>query len=102
MTTSSTTASSTSGPRAAALPERPVKLVCQQLWKVFGAPADRLAKDKRAFSGTREAVLADLPSRGGMPAVIDASFEVGTGEIFVIMGLSGSGKSTMVRCLSRL
>ena len=83
-------------------PDRPVKLACQQLWKVFGTPADRLSKDKRAFSGTRDSVLADLRGHGAMPAVIDASFEVRTGEIFVIMGLSGSGKSTMVRCLSRL
>lgn len=30
------------------------------------------------------------------------SFDVHAGEIFVIMGLSGSGKSTIVRCLSRL
>ena len=37
-----------------------------------------------------------------MPAVCDVSFEVDRGEIFVIMGLSGSGKSTVVRCLSRL
>jgi glycine betaine/proline transport system ATP-binding protein len=90
----------TSGQAAAT--ERPVKLSCQQLWKVFGAPADRLAKDKSAFSGSREAALTNLRAQGGMPAVIDASFDVGTGEIFVIMGLSGSGKSTMVRCLSRL
>ena len=31
-----------------------------------------------------------------------SAFDVGVGEIFVIMGLSGSGKSTVVRCLSRL
>ena len=35
-------------------------------------------------------------------ASADVSFDVHEGEIFVIMGLSGSGKSTMVRCLSRL
>jgi len=96
------TAASTTTQRTAVAPERPVKLACQRLWKVFGGPADRLAQDKNAFAGTRASVLADVRSRGGMPAVIDASFEVGTGEIFVIMGLSGSGKSTMVRCLSRL
>ena len=28
--------------------------------------------------------------------------DVHVGEIFVIMGLSGSGKSTIVRCMSRL
>ncbi|MEM7196371.1 MAG: betaine/proline/choline family ABC transporter ATP-binding protein [Pseudomonadota bacterium] len=37
-----------------------------------------------------------------MPAAVDVSFDVHSGEIFVIMGLSGSGKSTVVRCLSRL
>ncbi|MFD2206488.1 ATP-binding cassette domain-containing protein [Kiloniella antarctica] len=37
-----------------------------------------------------------------IPAAIDVSFDVYDGEIFVIMGLSGSGKSTVVRCLSRL
>ena len=39
---------------------------------------------------------------GHIPAVCDVSFDVPEGEIFVIMGLSGSGKSTVVRCLSRL
>ncbi len=34
--------------------------------------------------------------------VQDASFDIQAGEIFVIMGLSGSGKSTMVRMLNRL
>jgi len=104
MTASTQTASTMTAPTRASAPspERPVKLACQHLWKVFGAPADRLAKDPKAFSGERDKVVAGLRSQGGMPAVIDASFEVGTGEIFIIMGLSGSGKSTMVRCLSRL
>lgn len=31
-----------------------------------------------------------------------ASFEIKKGEIFVIMGLSGSGKSSLIRCLNRL
>lgn len=34
--------------------------------------------------------------------VKDASLAIEEGEIFVIMGLSGSGKSTMVRLLNRL
>lgn len=37
-----------------------------------------------------------------VPAVIDASFSVAQGETFMIMGLSGSGKSTIIRCLNRL
>jgi glycine betaine/proline transport system ATP-binding protein len=39
---------------------------------------------------------------GATVGVYDASFEVNEGEIFVIMGLSGSGKSTMIRLLNRL
>ncbi len=35
-------------------------------------------------------------------ALWDVSFKVKKGEVFVLIGLSGSGKSTMVRCLNRL
>lgn len=35
-------------------------------------------------------------------AIDDVSFEVTQGSIFVIIGLSGSGKSTVVRCLNML
>ena len=35
-------------------------------------------------------------------AVNDVSFEVERGKIFVLIGLSGSGKSTVVRCLNLL
>lgn len=38
----------------------------------------------------------------GFKAVSDVSFEVKQGEIFVIMGLSGSGKSTIIRMMNRL
>ena len=34
--------------------------------------------------------------------VNNVSFSVSEGEVFVIMGLSGSGKSTILRCLNRL
>ena len=35
-------------------------------------------------------------------ALQDVSFDVHDGETFVVMGLSGSGKSTIVRCINRL
>ena len=35
-------------------------------------------------------------------ALQDVSFDVYDGETFVVMGLSGSGKSTIVRCINRL
>ena len=39
---------------------------------------------------------------GFVVGIADCSFSVKRGEIFCVMGLSGSGKSTMVRHLSRL
>ncbi len=53
---------------------------------------------KRLKAGESRADVADA----GTAAVIDASFTVNRGEIFVIMGLSGSGKSTIIRMLNGL
>jgi glycine betaine/proline transport system ATP-binding protein len=82
--------------------DRPIKLSCRNLWKVYGPRADRLGRNGAAFADGRDTVCGRLRADGHLPAVIDASFDVHAGEIFVIMGLSGSGKSTIVRCLSRL
>lgn len=38
----------------------------------------------------------------GKPAVADVSFEVNTGEILVLLGTSGSGKTTTLRMINRL
>lgn len=81
---------------------RPIKLSCQNLWKIYGTHSGRLALPGSTFSGERAEVCAKLRSAGHLPAVIDANFDIHAGEIFIIMGLSGSGKSTLVRCLSRL
>lgn len=35
-------------------------------------------------------------------AVKDANFSIKEGEIFVVMGLSGSGKSSLIRCFNKL
>ena len=48
---------------------------------------------------SRDEVLART---GCLVPVRNTSFDVLEGESFVIMGLSGSGKSTVIRCLSRL
>ncbi len=82
--------------------ERPIKLACRNLWKAYGQQADRLRGEAAMFAGERAAIGERLRAAGHVPAVIDANFDIRLGEIFVIMGLSGSGKSTMVRCLSRL
>ena len=38
----------------------------------------------------------------GFKAVNDISLEVKKGEIFGIIGLSGAGKSSLIRCINRL
>ncbi len=43
-----------------------------------------------------------LKETGVTVAVNDASFEVERGKIFVLIGLSGSGKSTVIRCVNML
>jgi len=75
-----------------------VKLSVQNLYKIFGeAP-------KKAFALLEQGKNKDeiFAETGQSVGVKDASFDIYEGEIFVIMGLSGSGKSTMVRMLNRL
>ncbi|WP_235008205.1 quaternary amine ABC transporter ATP-binding protein [Microbacterium timonense] len=68
----------------------------KNLFKVFGRnPRDVV---RRLRAGATRVEVADTASA----AVIDASFTVQPGEIFVIMGLSGSGKSTVIRMLNGL
>lgn len=43
-----------------------------------------------------------LQETGATVALWDVNFKVRRGEIFVIIGLSGSGKSTIVRCFNQL
>ena len=76
--------------------ERPVKLACRHVWKIYGPHPERL------LAGGKTPTLDQIRQSDHVGAVRDVSLEVGEGEIFVIMGLSGSGKSTLVRCLSRL
>ncbi|RRH93635.1 ATP-binding cassette domain-containing protein [Mesorhizobium tamadayense] len=80
--------------------DRKVKLSCRNIWKCYG-PMDSGIYQMRD-TPERASAVAALRSSGCVPAAIDVSFDVHAGEIFVIMGLSGSGKSTVIRCLSRL
>jgi glycine betaine/proline transport system ATP-binding protein len=76
------------------------KISCRNLWKVFGTdPAQFFGETSRMQ--TRERIEA-IRAGGHIAAVSDVSFDVQEGEIFVLMGLSGSGKSTVLRCLSSL
>ena len=41
-------------------------------------------------------------SFGGVPVLTDVNAEIGRGEVISIIGPSGTGKSTFLRCLNRL
>lgn len=82
---------------------RPVVLECRNLWKIYGPdPARFLSSSNGVHTDPATAYSESIASGDHIPAVANVSFEVGRGEIFVIMGLSGSGKSTAIRCLARL
>lgn len=81
------------------MPEKQsVKIAVRGLTKVFGdSPEDALALLRQGESKTNI-----LEKTGQAVGVADATFDVYEGEILVIMGLSGSGKSSLIRCLNRL
>ena len=74
------------------------KLRVEGLYKIFGAQPKKALK--LLSEGLDKEAIHD--KTGMTVGVQDASFTINQGEIFVIMGLSGSGKSTMVRMLNRL
>ncbi|WP_366657500.1 glycine betaine/L-proline ABC transporter ATP-binding protein ProV [Fodinicurvata sp. EGI_FJ10296] len=74
------------------------KLVVKNLYKIFGPHPDR-ARAMLEDGSSKDEIYAET---GATVAVNNASFSVQKGEVFVIMGLSGSGKSTIVRLLNRL
>ena len=82
--------------------ETNIKISCKNLWKIYG-PSGHLPLGSNSSGVAKNKVLEDLVSLDDyVGAVANVSFDIFQGEIFVIMGLSGSGKSTIVRCLSRL
>lgn len=81
---------------------RPVKISCRNVWKVYGDDPGGFFTDGDGKVADADGLLQRIRDGGHITAAADVSFDVHVGEVFVIMGLSGSGKSTMVRCLSRL
>lgn len=70
----------------------------KNLYKVFGK------NPKRAIPMIEKGMSkGDILKKTGLTIAINsASFEINRKETFVVMGLSGSGKSTFIRCLNRL
>ncbi|MCY4483106.1 MAG: glycine betaine/L-proline ABC transporter ATP-binding protein [Spirochaetaceae bacterium] len=68
------------------------------LYKIFGARAKEVLA--RAQSGVgKDEILAETGQTVGLH---DVNLHIKGAETFVVMGLSGSGKSTFVRCVNRL
>jgi glycine betaine/proline transport system ATP-binding protein len=74
------------------------KIRVENLTKIFGRVPHK-AMELLAKGWSKQQILQET---GCTVGVNNVSFEVKTGEIFVIMGLSGSGKSTIIRLLNRL
>ncbi|MGI9351633.1 MAG: quaternary amine ABC transporter ATP-binding protein [Rhizobiaceae bacterium] len=74
-----------------------VQIECRNMWKVFGENPSAFI-DRHNGNPSEEAFREE----GYIGAVRNVSFEVHSGEILIIMGLSGSGKSTAIRCITRL
>ncbi len=75
-----------------------VRISCHNVWKIFG-PNPEHALETIDEGMTKEEAQERT---GHVVAVKNVSFDVHEGEVFVIMGLSGSGKSTIIRCLNRI
>ncbi|MDD3324934.1 MAG: glycine betaine/L-proline ABC transporter ATP-binding protein ProV [Sulfurospirillaceae bacterium] len=75
-----------------------IKIEVKNVYKIFGD------SPKKALTLLQKGVDKDEIFRRTSQTVgiQDSSFEIYKGEIFVIMGLSGSGKSTMIRLMNRL
>ena len=84
-------------PESSRLSEPVIRL--NGVWKIFGNRVDEAVHAIAREGLTKPEVLERFQCVVG---IADCSFEVPRGEIFCVMGLSGSGKSTMVRHINRL
>lgn len=75
-----------------------VKIEVKNLVKIF-SPQPQKALHLLDQGLSKDQILEET---GLTIGVNNVSFSVNEGEVFVVMGLSGSGKSTILRCLNRL
>lgn len=78
--------------------EKDIILRAENITKIYGS--NRAAAREMIKKGCSKEEL--FKQTGVTVAVDNISFEVERGKIYVLIGLSGSGKSTVVRCLNRL
>ena len=70
---------------------------CQSVYKIFGENAKKMLEEA---NGNVDAKT--FQDKGCIVGVNNASFEVAKGEMLVVMGLSGSGKSTIANAVENL
>lgn len=75
-----------------------VEIAVKNVSKIFGRQVEK-AEKLIAQGLSKEEILKKTGATVGVDRV---SFQIEKGEIFVIMGLSGSGKSTVLRMLNQL
>ena len=75
------------------------KLECRSLWKIFGQASDKVCQQNH---DNNDAITKAAIDHGCIIGASDVNFSVAPGELFVIMGLSGSGKSTVLRSIAQL
>ena len=75
------------------------KIKIENLYKIFGRHQLNKAKKMLDEEKSKKEILKKT---GCSIGINKANFEIYEGEVFVIMGLSGSGKSTILRCLNNL
>ena len=74
------------------------KIEIRNVYLIFGSERSKAFRMLKKGKSKNEI----LKETGCTIAVNNASLSVREGEIFVIMGLSGSGKSSLLRCINRL
>ena len=74
------------------------KIAVKDLYLIFGARKKEALRLVKKGLNKQEV----LKKTNCTIAVKNANFDIKEGEIFVVMGLSGSGKSSLIRCLNRL
>ena len=76
----------------------PSDIEVTHLYKIFGQRPQEILAQIEAGAG-KEEIQANT---GHTVGLCDVSLRIKGAETFVVMGLSGSGKSTFVRCVNRL
>ncbi|MYI18512.1 MAG: ATP-binding cassette domain-containing protein, partial [Acidimicrobiia bacterium] len=74
-------------------------IILDGVYKIFGPQPGGRAFDLLRSGMSKDEVQAET---GHVVGLDDVTFTVHKGEVFVVMGLSGSGKSTAMRTVNKL